>query len=368
MESLGLDHATIKTTVTDRELLFIKKDIVEKFKLGIKYMEEGVYKFPLTERSNFINYIEIKEKPGRGHYLIIDFNYPRYFSKDNFNLLREQHKKREVDMDLREMISSFLDIPQQRIGINYTFLEIAGQLYVKTFSDFYKIINLVARAKANHISKGPTCNFMYLSKQLQREFIKGFTSKMIPGLKNTQYDKTQEHNEKNDHKKLGQELRNEYKATEKVLKTIYGTSAVEELDLNKINIKFMKVQKGIIGEAIEKQLMGDIEILREKLKKLERITPKNIELFITAYDEYIFDGQIMAELIKEKLNGIKSSRMIRYYCEIIKKKLEENAELNSPIRKNLGNIKRLTEYLQVFYNIKFEIEVTNNQNFKFFFY
>lgn len=368
MENLGLDHATIRTTVTDRELLFIKKDIVEKFRLETKFMEDGVYKFPLTERSNFINYIEIKEKYGKGHYLIIDFNYPRYFSKDNFNLLREDEKKREVDNYLGKMISSFLDIPRQRIGINYTFLEIAGQLYIKTFSDFYKIINLAARAKANYISKGQTCNFMYLSKHLQREFIKGFTSKMIPGLKNTQYDKTQEHNEKNDHKKLGQELRNEYKATEKVLKTIYGTSDIEELDLNKINIKFMKVQKEIIGEAIEKQLIGDIEILREKLKKLERITPKNIELFVTEFDEYIFDYKIIATILKKELQDQKSDRMIKNYQKRAKEKLLELENSNSPIRKNIGNIKRLKEYLQVFYNIKFEIEVTNSQNFKFFFY
>ncbi|SJZ95402.1 hypothetical protein SAMN02745174_02059 [Cetobacterium ceti] len=365
MESLGLDHATIKTSISDRELLFIKKSIVDKFKLGTKFMEDGVYKFPLTDKSNFINYIEIKEKYGKGHYLIIDFNYPRYFSKSNFHLLYQQSHKKIVDEYLKTIITEILDI---EIKMSYMMLEIAGQLYVKIFSDFYKVINLIARAKANYISKGPTCNFMYLSKRSQREFIKGFTSKMIPGLKNTQYDKTQEHNEKNIDKKLGQELRNEYKATEKVLKTIYGTSDVEELNLNIINMKFTEVQKNIIGEAIEKQLLGDIDILREKLKKLDRITPKNIELFVTEFDEYIFDYKIVSTILKKELGNLKSERMIKNYQKIAKEKLTRLGGSNSPIRNNIGNIKRLAEYLECFYNIKFELKITKDSDFQFIFF
>lgn len=366
MESLGLDHATIKTSTTDRELLFIKKTIVDLFELGSRFMEEGVYKFPLIDKSNFINYIEIKEKYGKGHYLIIDFNYPRYFSESNFHLLYKQTQKKEVDDYLKKLAIEILDL--REIRINYMILEIAGQLYVKRFSDFYKVINLLARAKANYISRGPTCNFMYLSKQLQREFIKGFTSKITPGLKNTQYDKTQEHNLKNSDKKLGQELRNEYKITEKMLKTIFGTNDVEELDLSFINSKFAQNQKNIIEDSIRKQLFGDINILQDKLKKLERISPKNIEIFVTEFDEYIFDYKIIANILKKELKDKKSESMIKKYQKSARDKMRELENSNSPVRKNIGNIKRLTEYLNVFYNIKFEMKITENEDFQLFFH
>lgn len=394
MEGIGIDRAIISSQkfIDDSDLFLARMKTL--FDLNYNPLERKDLKIELSgnidifSRTNFINYIQIKKMGYRGYQIIIEFNYARFFSKDNFNLVTEQDKKDKVDLHLKKIIAylsypmkdiqcNFIDAPTWLyikinkmesfdFALDYCSLEIAEQLLVNGFYKYTNSLLFFYKSLSNYYSEVKEKCIHENYKIAADKFYKtGFTFKPAKGLKIKIYNKTEEHNKKNCFdKKSGGSLRTEVVLTKMIIKRIFGSTNIN-LSLEKLQHNLNLEFKDAIVKAIKAQFEKDEKNLLEKLSMI-KITPKNLELFVTTYNELIVDADWFNNILYRELVNKKSRSSVFEYTKCTKKQLKKLNELNSPIRDNLNNLKRLEQLVKNLFCINLKIKNKNGEKLQFF--
>lgn len=372
---IGLDRARIsikKINITPEQLKF---NILNKFSIrgDIKTSNgEKIYigdQEEINKVFKFINFIKI----GLKNHLCsveIEFNYAKYYRNTNFELMKTQKEKEDVDLSVLIILSEITEIDISKMKYEYSFLEVAEQLDIKRFTDYTNIIYLIY--KALHLNKDFKKSgkvFYDYSSILDRFFTTGFVFSFKDGLTFCTYNKSLENNQKNVNeldKVNKSSLKNEFKFTKTTLKNIFGTSAVEILNLNAIREQISENLGLCIKNAVIEQLKKNQMEIEKRLDTLENLTPKNIQLFVTENNEWILDYDWFNYILKKKLIGKKSRSMIFIYQKAAREKLISLESSNSPKRSNSKNIKKLKQYLRVLFGVELEINLKENGEIQIF--
>ncbi|MGL5902863.1 MAG: hypothetical protein ACRCZO_09275 [Cetobacterium sp.] len=372
---LGLDRARVSIKRINIAPEQLKFNILQKFSIrgDIKTSNgEKIYigdQDGIKKAFKFINFIKI----GINNQLCsveIEFNYTKYYRNTNFDLMKTQKEKENVDLNVLIILSEITEMDISKMTYEYSFLEVAEQLEIKRFTDYTNIIYLIY--KALHLNKDFKKSgkvFYDYSSILDRFFTTGFVFSFKDGLTFGTYNKSLENNQKtvDESDKVNKSsLKNEFKFTKTTLKNIFGTSAVEILNLNAIREQISESLGLSIKNAVIEQLKKNQLEIEKRLDSLDSLTPRNIQLFVTENNEWILDYDWFNCILKNKLLGKKSERMIFRYQKMAKEKLIALEKSNSPKRSNTKNIKKLEQYLRILFGVKIEIELTKDGEIQIF--
>lgn len=370
---IGLDKVIIKTGIVEISANRLKTNILEKFGINDDIHSNNVDKIDI-KNPNFrhINWIKIIKKLGTTTTdrcrLEIEVNYPRYFEENNFNLVTKQVNKEKVDFNIRLLIAGLFDINVDKVILDYVNLEAATQFKVKRFSDYSNVIYFFHRALCNaKYSEGLNTIFSGYSDVLDRFFLTGFNYKLMKGFKLKLYDKTLENNIKNEESKIyGSELKTEFSLTTSVIKKIIGTTCVEAITLEKIRISLQTEMEVRIKKAVIEQFKKNEAVLRDRLNKMENISPKSVELFVTENNEWILDADTFNCILHKKVVETKTIKTSKRCQAAAKYKLLQLGKSNSPKRNNLKNIERLELFLKNSFGTILKIKQTREKEPEFF--
>lgn len=372
---IGLDRARVSIKRINIAPEQLKFNILQKFSIrgDIKTSNgEKIYigdQDGIKKAFKFINFIKI----GINNQLCsveIEFNYTKYYRNTNFDLMKTQKEKENVDLNVLIILSEITEMDISKMTYEYSFLEVAEQMEVKRFSDYTNVMYLIY--KALHLNKDFKKSgkvFYDYSLVLDRFFTTGFVFSFKDGLTFETYNKSLENNKKNidEFDKVNKSsLKNEFKFTKTTLKNIFGSSGVETLNLNAIREQISESVGSCIKNAVIEQLKKNQFEIEKRLDALDSLTPRNIQLFVTENNEWILDYDWFNCILKNKLLGKKSERMIFIYQKMAKDKLIALEKSNSPKRSNTKNIKRLEQYLRVLFGIKLEIKLTKSGEIQVF--
>ena len=375
---IGVDKARIKATKLKIDFDQLKVNILKMFNLKGDIKVVNGEKFYIGDQENinekfkYINYLKITRKYPYCS-LEIEFNYSRFFRRTNFELTTIQRDKETVDFNILLILSELTEMKIEKLKYNYSNLEVTEQLKIKKFTDFNNVICLLYKALYNSPEfkiKGKT--YLDFSSIFKTFYTTGFTVNFkneLSGLILSTYNKSLENNDKNDliaDKVKETALRSEFKFTQTNLKTIFGTSSVESLSLDILRNKISVGIGQAIKQAVIIQLRKDLEEIEKRLDSLDKLTPKNIELFVTENNEWILDYDLFNCILKKKLIKKRSRAVIFTYRKVAKEKLIDLENSNSPKRNNSKNVKRLQQYLKNLFGIEIEIILKENGEIQVF--
>ncbi|MGL5023706.1 MAG: hypothetical protein ACRC5S_10410 [Cetobacterium sp.] len=375
---LGLDKAivNIKNLKIDADQL--KTNILKKFELADDIHSNNVDRIYLNSKKNknpkysYINYIEIKKVRYEFCSLSIEFNYPRFFKKTNFELVTTQLEKEQVDFAIKLILYEVLGIEINKLSCSYSSLEIAEQMKITKFSDYNNILWLVYRALSNSEvfkNKGNKCMYGDYSTFLKKFYVTGFSFSLEQGLVLKVYNKTLENNKKanwDDEKVYSTELKSEITTTEQNLKMIAKTANMDSLSLPHLKKSVKDKLEKTIKEAIQTQILSDRDEIIKRLKSLERITPTTLQLFVVENNEWIIDYDFFNQILTKEIDGLKSKRSLKDYKKIAKDTLIRIEKSNSPVRSNTKNLKKLEMFLKNLLGITIEIKFTEDGEIQIF--
>ncbi|MBC2855377.1 hypothetical protein H3N56_02570 [Cetobacterium sp. 2A] len=369
---IGLDRVVMKTGVVRMDADRLKVNILKKFNLKDDIHANNIEKIYIgRENSNpifrYINWVKVVKKLGDKIsdrcYLEVEINYPKYFEKTNFHLVTNQLYKKKVDFDIKLLLADLLETEAETVILDYLEIEVAEQLRVKIFSDFNNAIYFIFKALCNGGFKTDSkCLYGDYSRALDRFYLTGFSFKLSKGLNLKVYNKTIENNKNNtDSKVLGGELKTELTVTATVLKTMLATTNVEEITLERLRIGISKKLEISIKQSVIDQFKNDEKELIKRLRSLERITPKNMELFVTENNEWIFDADTFNCILHKEVIKNKAESTSKRCQAASKRKLTLLGLSNSPKRNNIKNVERLEIFLKNLFGITLKIKQSRKE-------
>lgn len=346
MREFGFDRAGIWIEL-EAESDLVVLGVLKKFPLlATKSIGRPLhFKIP---KHKFINEIQVRPDFNKTR-VKVDFSYPRYFRENNLQLSGTE-ERREVEKVIVELVEEISLEKVDMKKVYYNNVEICIQKKVGAFYYYHNLVNLIYKSLCRKYQTVQKAQYSNYSEKMDRFYSTGFQFSMQPGMKLKLYSKLHEHNPKTPSKEVGAILRTEYRLTRGVLKKLFETDKVIELELSHIQYCLVRY----FEKSILKLIKEELELNHEKLvKMLKGFNPRELKGIVKDLQEWIFDYKCLGAALTEV--SCKSPRQTKRYLEATRKTLEESQSSSSPKRDNFNNIKRLEKFLQDFLFLDYTI-------------
>lgn len=356
-----LDTANIMT-VAATELKYISLLLDEKFKgLGKCQVANDESEASFKFENYWINNIRLKAKGFEQKETIIqvDFSYPRFFSKDNVQLISTEKEREEVNRELLRLIREFSnDKTLKMYHLFYLRVDVAQQ-FEDIFEDYHQIFSLVYHAFVESMGIENKKSKKYLQITGNQDYTTGF-SYSYSDFKIKVYNKTAEKNKKKYIPGRKSIIRIEQTFTPRVFKKKVSINnpvmRLNELTMSKLKKEYASFLEEKLWNKLNLVLENQSRELEKKLIVILKKPNPPLKSEIKDMQNYILDFEIIKSIIKNSDINCKR-RMKYYYIDWAKNSLIDTENNGSTKTKFFNNFPRLEKLLSNMTGIKTKIEI-----------
>ncbi|MEG0135779.1 MAG: hypothetical protein RR795_01295 [Cetobacterium sp.] len=288
----------------------------------------------------WVHKIIAKDKGDRlGTEIQIDFSYPKFFGKDNINLVNNNDDLQKVNNAIYEL-SKYITLDEELDPnyFEYTRIDIAQQ-YEGIFEDYLGVFRLLQEILEKYTGKGTkeSKEFLKSTYGFLKSYTKGFRYKKSTYCL-TIYNKTAQMNPED---YIPEEEKESLIRIEQSFTP--GMLGIKKLYFQDVSMKYFREK---YQESAKKRICDNLqtainEVYKELSKKVEYIvTDGKIREDLILLEGAILDEEIICNIIKN-LDLDKSRRMKYYYQKMVKETLSRSGGVWRTFTGNFERIEKL---------------------------
>ena len=310
----------------------------------------------------WINNIRLKAEDNYKTVVYIDFSYPKFFYKDNKDLISTEQDRQKVNNELLKLIKEFSNDNTLKLSnISYLRVDVAHQ-FEDVFEDYYLIFSMLYETFVE---------VMGTENKKSRKYIQIENKKLFPQDYTTGFTYSKGEYKINVYNKTAQLAKKEYVPGKKSLIRIeqvftkkFLTTRMPNFDNSSSIDRFtMKKLKEVYSKFLEEKLWDRLNFilesrnleLKSRIIKVLKKSSRDIKAEIKDMQFLIIDYEMVRNIIKDSDVDVKE-RMKRYYCNWVKDSLKATENNGNTRIKFFNNFMRLEKILFNITGLKAKIE------------